>query len=483
MAGFSPDLEPSTQGISTDCTAFIPSLKGMKAASSEQSTSLPALAAACQGASSNQNTDGTLRFFAGTATKLYEAGSSSWTDVSRAVGGAYTTAVDGRWRFSQYGNVALATNLADSLQYSVTSGAFANVTGTPKGAVIDTAVSFVLLGNYNDGSAVPNGIWWSALGDYTSWTPSAATQAGKALITQTPGQITALRALGDNVVVYKNNSMYLGQYQGSPLLWTFSLVSSETGTPCQETVVPITTADGGFVHYFMGSNDFYSYNGALPTRIGTPIREYVFGRINNAYAYKSVAVHDPVNTIIYFFYPSTGATSPDSCVVYNYKSNRWGVDDRSIEFACQYVTGGYTYSTLTSTFVTYSGLPSVSYGSPFWLSTNTVPCIFNTSHLLKTLTGAPGNWSVTLGDVGDDAQFSLLKRVRPRWITRPSSATLTPYYKFDSGDTLTANGSSTMSTGHFDLLQESRWHRVKIDGSGTAEIAKMEYEVVRSSDE
>lgn len=485
LQGFTPDLDQTLEGVITGCQNYLPSLRGMEAAPSAQATSLPALAAACQGAASMLQLDSTVRLIAGTGTKLYEAATSSWTDVSRAAGGAYTLTSDGRWRFCQYGNVALATNGADSLQYSTGVGlAFANVTGTPRGKVIDTAVSFVLLGNYNDGSDVPHGVWWSALGNYADWTPSPTTQAGKILLTQTPGEIRALKALGDLVVVYKAGSMYLGAYGGSPQLWTFSLISSSVGAPSQEAVVPIVLDEaGGFAHIFMGSNDFYLFAGSQPAPLGgskaSPVREYVFSRLNSKYAFKSFAIHDPTNTRVYFYYPSTSSTdgTPDSCVVYNYKSHKWGSDDRSVEFAVQYVTGSMTYNDASALYATYADFPStISYGSPFWVNSRVIPAFFNTSHVLNTLDGAPGSCSMTFGDVGEDSKMSTMIRVRPRWRTRPASASLSHYYRMDTGDALSTGPTANLTSGHFDFMQSAKWHRISIQTTGTSEYGVLQYE-------
>src|SRR4051812_15853922 len=103
LLGFSPDTDPTTIGVLTSCTAVVPTTRGLKGAPSPVATPLATLAATCMGAAVLTKVDTTTRFFAGAPTKLYEAGASTWTDVSRAA--AYTTATTGRWRFAQQGNV------------------------------------------------------------------------------------------------------------------------------------------------------------------------------------------------------------------------------------------------------------------------------------------------------------------------------------------------------------------------------------------
>jgi len=486
LAGFAPDLDPNTPGVITDCVAKVPTLKGMKAAPSRVTVGLPALAAACLGAEVLTLLDGSRRVFAGTTTKLYESDGSAWNDVSRAVGGAYTAASDKRWRFAQFGNVSLATQKSDVLQYSNGSGNFANLTA-PQASIVETVNDFVFVfdtqeGTYGDS---PNRWWNCAIGDYTNWTPSAATNCYTGTLTSSPGAIRAGRRLGDQIVVYKERAMYIGTFNGPPLGWTFQEVSNTAGTQSQEVVVPIVTDRGGAAHIFMGQDNFYYYDGSKPVPIGNPLKEWVFNRLNVDFAYLSVALRDTDNSLIYFFYPSTSSATGalDSAVVYNYRADKWGVYDQQIEAALEYFTGGFTYATLQSTYSTYSGLPTISYGSPFWFAGSSFPSIFNTSHVLQSLTGAAGTSSLTTGDLGDDEKVLMASRVRPRYITAPTSSNLTNYYKMNTGDNLTTDGTVALSSGKFDFMRSARWHRVKIEDTGDSEISALDLEAVEDGDE
>src|SRR6185503_16231180 len=127
LLGYAPDADPTMVGVLTNCSAVIPTLKGFKGAPSASVTSLVTLAATCQGAAVLTKLDATTRFFAGTATKIYEAGASTWTDVSRAA--AYTANNTQRTRFAQFGNVSLSANGADTMQASVSTGPFSCIPG------------------------------------------------------------------------------------------------------------------------------------------------------------------------------------------------------------------------------------------------------------------------------------------------------------------------------------------------------------------
>ena len=92
---------------------------------------------------------------------------------------------------------------------------------------------------------------------------------------------------------------------------------------------------------------------------------------------------------------------------------------------------------------------------------------------MQTLTGTSGTASIILGDAGDEVTYSTLRRVQPRFLVKPTSATMTNFYRTELGDTLTTDSTLTMSNGRFDPLRESRWHRVKVETVGNAEISDM----------
>src|SRR5574340_1039360 len=143
---FSPDLDPTTPGIITDCTNLIPTLRGYKGGPSGVDVGMDALAAAALTAAVMTKLDGSNRLIAGTTTKLYEKSGTAWTDVSRV--SAYNATTTYPWRFAQFGDTSLAVNKGDVIQYS-SSGAFADLTA-PKAAVMCVSSGFVMIGNTNE---------------------------------------------------------------------------------------------------------------------------------------------------------------------------------------------------------------------------------------------------------------------------------------------------------------------------------------------
>jgi hypothetical protein len=485
LLGYAPDVHPNTEGAIVTCTNMVPSIRGMEGAPNVQSPSgiSGALAAACAGAASLRKLDESVRTFAGTATKLYEIASSAWTDRTRASGGDYSLGSDVRWRFAQFGNVSLAAAKSDTLQFSST-GAFANVTGAPKAGVVEVVGQFVFLGDTNEAtfSDSPNRWWCSAKGDYTDWTPAISTECATGLISSAPGKIRAIKRFGPHVVIYKLRSIHFGIYAGQPSIWNFDReISTESGALSQEAVVDVGTPEEPR-HIFMGFDDFYEFNGGRPRPIGQGwVKETVYNELNKTYMERALALLDRVNSLVYFFYPSGANNNPDKCVVYNYKTQKWGRADRTVEFAFEYSSVGLSYDDLGGSYSTYADLPSVSYDSTIWTSGYPLPAIFNSSHVLQTLDGSSSSSGFRLGDFGDDERFLSVTRVRPRFTVSPSAATMTNYYKMDNlGDSLTTGATTTLSNGKFDLKRSARWHRLDFSFTGPVEVGILSVETEES---
>jgi hypothetical protein len=478
LLGYAPDADPHISGVLTDCAAVVPTLKGLKGAPSPATTPLASLAATCMGAARLTKLDATNRIIAGTAGNLYEAGNSTWTNVSRAA--TYTTAVTGRWRFAQQGNVSFAANGADTIQASVSTGAFSCVGGAPIASIVETVGKFVFaIGT----STNAHGVQWSALNDYTSWSASIATQAGSDTLTTTEGPLTAGRRFGSTIVLYKRNSMYIGVNVGPPTVWEFTPIPGDAGALSQEVVVNIGTPENP-KHIFMGNDDFWIYDGSKPVRIGTNrVKNKVFTELVGSRYYACTALHKPKEGLVHFYYPSSDSTIPDKCVVYNYLTDKWGRDDLQVEAVLEYVAATVTYDGLGALYATYDDFPMLGYDPAFVGDTAAQPAIFNTSHLVKTLTGPTATASLTTGDYGDDETFTTLTRIRPRFLTAPTTARLTNLYRNNSGDGLTIDATTDLSSGKFDVLRDSRWHRLQMDFTGDWELSGFAPDWERSGSE
>ena len=481
LLGFAPDADPTILGVLTNCSAVIPTLKGFKSAPTAASTGFSA-AGTVQGAATLYKLDLTTRFFVGTGKSLYEFNSSGSTNIGRA--STYTPTAVMRWRFAQFGNVSLASNANDTIQAS-TGASFADISGAPKADIIETVGQFVLAFNTTDATNGNQQDRWycCGIGDYTNWTPSIAAQCATGRLTSAPGPIVAAKKFGSACVAFKRNAAFLGQYVGPPVVWDWQQINGIAGCMSQESVVDVGTPENPKL-VWMGPDNFWSYDGSKPVPIGTNrVKETVFNQLIQSRAYTCLAHHDRINSIVRFWYPSSDALWPDKCVVYNYRTDTWGQDDRQIQFVFDYVSPGISYDAIGTYYTTYDSLTSNPYDLAFLSSSLAVPGVIDTSNNISTLTGGPTTSSITTGDLGDDETVTTIHRLRPRWLTAPTAATMTNYYKMNEGDSLTQDVTTTQASGKFDLLRSARWHRLQLNMTGSWEVAELPFVIDKDGNE
>ena len=487
IEGYAPDVDPRTPGVLTNVSSLIPSLKGMRGAPTPVATPLAALAAACLGAAVLQKADGTNRLIAGTSTELFEAGVSTWSTVT-AASGDYSLATDVSWSFAQLGNSSLAVNKNDILQESASS-VFANAaTGAPKASIVEVVDNFVMLLNVEDQGAVydstdrPNGWWAGGKGGTSVWTPSIANESYTGELTSSSGPLIAGKRFGNQMIAYKEFSMYRGYYIGLSG-WQWEEIPGEAGAISKRAVVSVGTNDNP-IHVVMGPTDFWIYDGSRPRSIGSTVKETVFGELDRVNRLSVKSLHDRKESIVYWWYPVSGATIPEKAICFNYKTARWGRADLSIQEATEYVSGNITWDALGSTYTNWDSLPSTSWNTSFVTAGLPIPAIFDTSNNLKTLNGPAASPSMTTGDYGTDKGYTTVRRVHPVYLTYPSTASMTNYYRDTPGSALTTDGTiSGDSKGRFDIMRSANWHRFTIQFTGDVEIGSLGLDVVADGNE
>lgn len=498
FTGFSPDLDPTTPGIVADCFMIVPTLKGLRAAATPTPAGLPALPSEVTGAATVVLLNGTSRAFAGTATKLWEAVGDHWNDVTRQEPATVTTRAAGNpldslmdvisplaagdpipyngtndtvWRFAQMGNATLAVNGADPIQQSIQAGAFEDIPDSPHAQLIDVTQGFVFVANVIDETygERPDGWWCSALYNQMDWVPDIATQCATGRLIDTPGEITACKALGSNVVLYKASSVIYGTYQGPPVIWAFNVASNEVGAPSQEAVISIGTS-----HLFLAMDNFYVYDGTRPQVIGDPVKEWFFANRDPAAPYRLRSMHDQRNSLAYWFFVGVNSTDHrtiDQGLVYNYRANKWSRVQYKIEATFEHIVGQLTWDDLGSFYDTWDDLPKIAYNSPFWVSASRVPAIVDETNVVQTLTGIAQNSMILTGDFGDDEDYTDLQYVRIRCTQDPATATMSARHSATLGggnDFFTTE--AVMHDGQFDVDVSSRWHAAEFLFEGDFEI-------------
>jgi hypothetical protein len=79
---------------------------------------------------------------------------------------------------------------------------------------------------------------------------------------------------------------------------------------------------------------------------------------------------------------------------------------------------------------------------------------------------------------GDDNRVSKVRRVRPRWIQKPTTAIFTPSRVMNQGDAEQVGSAVTLTNNGFYFLQSARWHRGVMETTGDWESPGLDADAV-----
>jgi hypothetical protein len=226
-----------------------------------------------------------------------------------------------------YGGAAINTSGTQSGIHSISSrginlASFGGASGVPviqNGILVSDISRFVFALGCNDyGSTVldPMLVRWSDQEDATNWTPAATNQAGSLRLSKGSEIITGIQARQE-VLVWTDSSLYSFQYAGAPSVWGAQLVGDNISIASQNAV-----AYAGGVAYWMGKDKFYKYDGRTQT-LRCDLRQYVFSDIDQGQYEQVFAGTNEGFNEIWWWYCSSGSTTIDKYVVYNYLEDVW----------------------------------------------------------------------------------------------------------------------------------------------------------------
>lgn len=462
IVGFAPDADPVLPGVLVDCQNLLPCALGMRAAPSEVPVGAEPLPEEVRGSLAAVDLAGSRIAIVGTTGGLYRMNGNTWADV--AEGQPIALGSDERWSFAQFANSTVASSLSSGML--IANGTdFAPIPKAPKAKVLIVLKGFVMALNTEDtdyGTA-PDRWWCSASLNAADWVPNVATLCTTGRLVESGGAITAGERLGDDVVVYKRRSTFLGRFAGSPEVWNFTHIDGEVGCVGQEAV-----CNAGRVHYFIGDDDFYTFDGVQVKPLGRGVlRDWYTAKRDPKYVHRSIAFWDKINQLIWFFFPSTRSGGVIDCgVVYHPDTGKWGRIDCNVQSLMRYASPPATFDSGIPGVTTYNTGPSIPYDSPYWIESQELIAGFDRNDVLVTFSGVAAPASFTTGDYGDDEMQSWCDRLTLRFRQSPQEATATGYTKDDSGQSAQQASQTMRRDGFFDLRQRGRWHRFKVDIEG-----------------
>jgi hypothetical protein len=165
----------------------------------------------------------------------------------------------------------------------------------------------------------PLQIRWSDVGNYSVWTPTSTNQAGGYHV-PTGSRIIACKQVAQQVFVFTDIDLYVGQYVGYPYVWGFTQLAQGCGL-----IAPKAVVVQGSAAYWMSQKQFFVNAGNGVEAIPCPVWDIVFQNLNTAYANNIRAASNSQFNEITWYYPSTASNSGenDSYVTYNTKLNEW----------------------------------------------------------------------------------------------------------------------------------------------------------------
>lgn len=363
-----------------------------------------ALTNPCLGSISAQDFSGNFQIFAGDKSRLYRLlkGTQTWVDVSKSVGGPYSAGVDSpNWSFCTFGLRLIATNYTDAVQTFLlgTDTAFSDLSAAPKAKFCAVIRDFLMMASTREAGLEKRRVWWSAIGDPTSWptpgtTPAITVQSDfQDLEAGDLGVITGIIGgaglTGADGAVFLEQGIFRVAYVGSPDIFSFTIAEGASGTQAPLSIVlrrmPLMFGNRQ-VAYYLGEDGFYGFDGANAMPIGSQkVDRFFFNDLDQNYLTNVCGVADPLNKLVFWAYMGPQSNGfYNRLLVYNWDIGRWSYVDLSptpAEFLCRTISLGWTLDQL-DVFGTIDQLP-FPLDSRVWLGGYPLIGMFDTNHKLN----------------------------------------------------------------------------------------------------
>jgi hypothetical protein len=423
-----------------------------------------AIGGRCQGAVIATDTTGINYNYVGDASALYALNAQTFSTVTRAVGGAYTTNADDYWEFVNWGNTIIGVNGFTDLPQQISLGAatFANLSTGVKAKHIAIMRDFVVMGNISDTAANSYRVRWSAINNPASWTVDAATLADFQDLMPEGGPIQKILG-GDYGVVLQQRSVWRMLFVGSPLIFQFDRIHNAIGAYVSQAAVRYQN-----LSFFLAEDGFYAFDGSQLNPIGRgKVDKFFLVDLNTSYLARMHAAIDPTNKLVMWAYPSsnTSGGNPDKLIVYSWAFQRWAlVEGLNIEFFMQSLSTGYTLDGLDAVSTNLDAL-AWSLDSAQWTGGQIILAAFNSSNQLARFNGSAMPATLESGEfqLFQDSR-ALLTQVRPDIVGLSASATISIINRNNLTESASVGGAATYpnDVGFVQFRVDARYFRVRI---------------------
>lgn len=404
-----------------------------------------------------KTTAGATSVFAGGSTKLFklDSGTLNLNNVSKS--GNYSTPTDQRFRFTQFGNVIVAANGFDKLQgFNLNSSSlFANLAADAPEARYVTIVRDFVVSGYQ--SSYPNRVQWSALGDESSWTASATTQADFQDIPD-GGSIVGVTG-GEYGLILMDRSIHRMVYVGSPLIFQFDNISRNLGCYEANSIIQY-----GGTTFFLGDDGFYACDGQQIIAIGNEkINRFFFDNVDEGTLYLMSAAVDPTKKLIIWAYASNSSATPDSFLIYNFQTQRWTSGTTTVDRIASTSTPAVTLEGMD----VYGNLDTIltTFDSRLWLGGRLQLAGVDGAKIV-TFSGSNATAYIETGDIEVPGSTSSITLVKPT-VEGGSGSVALLSRRLLSESTTFGSQSAADAENRVSVRGVGRYHRLQLTPTGS----------------
>jgi hypothetical protein len=404
-----------------------------------------------------KTTIGATLVFAGGSTKLFKLNSSTLALDNVSKSGNYSTPTDQRFRFTQFGNVIVAANGFDRLQgFNLNSSSlFANLAADAPEARYVTVVRDFVVSGYQ--LSYQNRVQWSALGDESSWTASATTQADFQDIPD-GGSVVGVTG-GEFGLVFMDRSIHRMSYVGSPLVFQFDNISRNLGCYEANSIIQY-----GGTSFFLGDDGFYACDGQNVVPIGNEkVNRFFFDNVDEGTLYLMSAAVDPIKKLIIWAYASNSSATADSLLIYNYQTQRWTSGTTTVDRIASTSTPAVTLEGMD----VYGNLDTIltSFDSRLWLGGRLLLAGVDGAKIV-TFSGANATAYIETGDIEVPGSTSSITMVKPT-VEGGSGSVALLSRRLLTESTVFGSQTAADAENRVSVRGVGRYHRLQLTPTGS----------------
>ena len=266
-------------------------------------------------------------------TSVHTVNNNIHYDITRLVGGAYTTDANELWTGGVLGGLLFMNNGQDIPQVQLTPTASCHLSNLPNWPTTITTrcSSLRAFRNFLIALDVTKGVQryrqmvkWSASADPLTvpgtWDEGDPTNdAGENSLSDTDGNVIDCLPLGDVNIVYKDDSIYGMQYIGGQFIFRFYQIFKDVGILAKRCVAAYEK-----FHLFIGNDlDVYVHDGNSVKSVAQDrVRQFLRSNITSSNYTRAFVVRNPATTEIWVCIPTTDGYST-LALMWNWRKDVW----------------------------------------------------------------------------------------------------------------------------------------------------------------